>query len=291
VKNDEDKPLLFEAVDGGASVDLIKALVQAGANFKENTKSGGIIHECVEWERPQLLDFFITKGADVDAFGKKKNSPIHIAAKKNNPILVEKLLKAKAKHSPKNKAGETPLWKLLAQENHKIKEVLSLLVKAGADPNEQDEDGNTGLHRICASEGTLLDTVRARSLLEVGARTDVKNRSGKIPIEVLEEDFEGSAVPKERLRKLLTDGVTNESDAFRIFVKTMSGIMYSLDLPKGGETSIMALKQAIFEREVVPPEDNLLKLGSTLLDNDSATLNDYQITNEDAVLSILLAKR
>jgi len=66
--------------------------------------------------------------------------------------------------------------------------------------------------------------------------------------------------------------------------------MYAIGLPSTDAT-VLELKEAIYQREDVPPQDNMLKFQGKLLDNDSTKLSDYKIQNEDAVLSILVAKR
>jgi len=155
-----------------------------------------------------LLNLFIQKRVDVNTAGKKKkNTPLHIAAKKNKLDLVKVLLQAKANPLARNKGGKTPLGKLLRQKaTHQIKHVLSALVGAGANPNELDEDGNTPLHRIVSSDATLLDTVVVRSLLEVGADPTIRNPFDKTPLQVLAEDFEGEGNVKEVLKAYLQNG-------------------------------------------------------------------------------------
>jgi hypothetical protein len=73
--------------------------------------------------------------------------------------------------------GKTALY--LAVENNHVKTVAVLLLY-NADPNIQDNDGNTPLHRayIVGAEHTIRDL-----LLKCGADPTIKNNDGKIPSE------------------------------------------------------------------------------------------------------------
>jgi len=207
--------------------------------------------------------------------------------------MVTLLVKAGASPSALNKKGKTPMTYLLKQEHtHQIKAVLSILVGAGANVNEIDSDGNTHLHRICSSEGTLLTTVVVRSLLEVGADPKLKNKQNKSSLDLLNSSFEGSDSVKKIIEDYLLNGPPTKSEGFKLFVKTMSNTMYSIELPLGQDTTVLQLKEAIYQKEDVPPQvENNLKFGKILLENDNAKLSDLNIHHEDAVLSILVAKR
>jgi hypothetical protein len=182
--------------------------------------------------------------------------------------------------------------KLLMQENvHQIKEVLGLLVKGGADINELDNDGQGHLHRLCSTEGTMLTAVKARHLLQAGANPQQNDLNGQTPLQILEESFEGPDNVKTIIKEYLTKGVSQKSDEYVLYVKTMGGSMYPLNLPNAGKTTVLQVKEAIYQKEDVPIADNSLKFGKVLLENDNATLDELHIRNEDAILSILVAKR
>jgi len=117
----------------------------------------------------------------------------------------------------------------------------------------------------------------------------------KTPLDILESDFEGENQTKEIIKNYLLKGASwrqpGESP-FKLFVQTMGGRMYTVSLPTGAGASVLDLKHAIYQREDVPPELNVLRFKQKIsLDNDNAKLSDYHIQNEDAVLSILVAKK
>jgi len=60
---------------------------------------------------------------------------------------------------------------------------IERLIAAGADVHRADKDGDTALH--AASRNGHVDA--ARVLLEAGAKTDVRNKWGKRPIDVVRD--------------------------------------------------------------------------------------------------------
>jgi ankyrin repeat protein len=87
---------------------LVNLLVQKGADINEKFEKKGVVPECVEWENVELLKLFIQLGCDVNQTAKKKNTPLHMAAKKNKAELVDVLLKAGANPKALNSRGKTP---------------------------------------------------------------------------------------------------------------------------------------------------------------------------------------
>jgi len=176
----------------------------------------------------------------------------------------------------------------------KIKDVLDLLVGAGANINETDDNGETFLHRL-ARNCDLVDTIKVRSLLQAGLDPEIRNQDGKSALDILEEEFEGEKSVKEIIKAYLVNGPSwrePNTPPFRLFIQTMGGQTYPIALPSADST-VLDLKKAIYNREVnVAPEDNVLRFQKKIsLDNDHARLSDHKIQNEDAILSILVGKK
>jgi len=123
----------------------------------------------------------------------------------------------------------------------------------------------------------------------------LKNNDGKTPLDILDSDFEGEAQTKEIIKNYLLNGASWRypgEPPFKLFVQTMGGRMYTVGLPTGANSTVLDLKRAIYQKEDVPPELNVLRFKQKIsLDNDNAKLSDYHIQNEDAILSILVAKK
>ena len=87
----------------------------------------------------------LATGADPMAWSKRKDTPLHWAARSNeNPAVIEALLKAEADPMARNKRKETPLhW---AAEHNENPAVMEALFKAGADPMARSKRKDTPLH-------------------------------------------------------------------------------------------------------------------------------------------------
>jgi len=176
IKNDEEKPLLFEAIAASSPVDLVSLLVQKGADFNEKFEKKGVISECVEWENLDLLNFFIHLGADVNQTVKKKNTPLHVAALKGNTNLVSLLIKKGANKESINKNSSTPLH--LAVSSGSVSTV-STLIQQRANKEALNQDQWTPLHVVAYLSP---NSAIALALLQSGVNMDVLSTSGKTPL-------------------------------------------------------------------------------------------------------------
>jgi uncharacterized protein len=114
-------------------------------------------------------------GASVNAQEGTPNwTPLQCAAERGNVSVVDALLAAGAHLEGTDSRGRTAL--LWAADAGSAGVSIATLLAAGADVHHADREGDTALHR------TLHRHV-ARVLLEAGARTDVRNLSGRQPID------------------------------------------------------------------------------------------------------------
>jgi ankyrin repeat protein len=105
-------------------------------------------------------------------------TPLHRAAHYGHVAAIAALLAAGARMDGADSYGTTPLME--AAQNDRTAAIDALLA-AGVHVNRATPSGHTALHY--AGMWSRLDT--ARVLLEAGARTDVRNRDGKRPIDVV----------------------------------------------------------------------------------------------------------
>ena len=120
----------------------------------------------------QCTRLLLGAGVDVNVLGALGQTALH--THHDNATVVSFLLNQKATVDARTRTnGSTPLqWAVAADQEQVVRELLA----AGADVNYQNFAGNTALH--------LVVSVRvAKVLVERGAKTDVVNRDGNVPVE------------------------------------------------------------------------------------------------------------
>ena len=117
-------------------------------------------YSCADWKEPQLMaDFW------------KEATPATIA-----DCVQDMGFAMGFSVNDRNDRGATPLH--IAAMGSLNPDVITALLRAGADVNARDEDGGTPLH-AAASENSNPDVITA--LLEAGADGSTKNNDGKTP--------------------------------------------------------------------------------------------------------------
>jgi ankyrin repeat protein len=118
-------------------------------------------------------------GADPNAFeGSQGWGPLLRAAWNDHVAAIAALLAAGARVDGANSIGITALMSAAANDRAVA---IDALLAAGADVNRADSDGDTALHG--ASIKGNLHT--ARALVEAGARTELSNKFGRRPIDLV----------------------------------------------------------------------------------------------------------
>lgn len=121
---------LLKAIKGKHS-EVIKALLEAGADVNAITKSGkSALDVAVTWEEPSVLEVLLAHtGINVNAADSGGNTALMTAAKAGKLTALKMLLAAGADASIKNKRGQTALG--LARSCNRA-EAAELLAAAGA---------------------------------------------------------------------------------------------------------------------------------------------------------------
>ncbi|XP_065652433.1 ankyrin-2 isoform X6 [Hydra vulgaris] len=130
-KNQMDEDLLKAAKCG----DLLKVTgcIQDGANIHVTSPAGlNILHFAARENHPNIAEFAISHGINVEAVTKRLNTALHIASLGGHLDIVKILIKGGVKINPQAKDDITPLY-MAAQENHC--DIVSALLKNGADPH------------------------------------------------------------------------------------------------------------------------------------------------------------
>lgn len=157
-----DTPL--HAAAAGYRKEIAHALIKTGAVVTaENRRGAGPLHYAADggpvsprWNpqaQAEIIAFLIKHGAHPNAVDRSGVAPLHRAVRQRCPRAVDSLLCNGAAVQLKNRSGSTPLH--LAVQNTGRggtgssesktfqKEIIELLLKAGADPKDRDARGKT----------------------------------------------------------------------------------------------------------------------------------------------------
>lgn len=112
----------------------VARLLQSGVNPNILTRWGmPLLNHAVYYGYTLIVDLLLSKGADAN--GNEKAIPLHTAVIANQPEIVHLLLKAQADVNKQNKQGQTALM-VAVEYNHP--EIIKLLLQAGANRELQN---------------------------------------------------------------------------------------------------------------------------------------------------------
>lgn len=166
---------LWEASRDG-DLRRIRRLLDEGVSPDDRTGSVGSytpLMAAIEQHRQEAALLLLERGADPVAVSPDGYSPIYLAVEADDTVLAEELIRR----------GASPTWRrpmpdwapihVAAGEGNA--EMISLLVRAGAEPNEPDDEGETPL--LIALRSGYPDA--ARKLLDLGADPAARNGAGQ----------------------------------------------------------------------------------------------------------------
>lgn len=179
----------FDKLFGGAAGTIMKAarngnldkvkellrnepeLVNAGGGKNKETP----LFKAVESGNPALVEFLLSKGADVNARDKAGDTPLHKASMLGQQAIVKLLLDSRADVNSTGQFSWRPLHCASVECNTSL---MGLLIDRGADVNAKNESGFTPLHLV-----VLKDVSAVQLLLSKGADVNVKgDKTGQTPL-------------------------------------------------------------------------------------------------------------
>ena len=163
----------------GASVENNKGETPLHILSQSDIKDEGIILNFA-------LLLLTNHGAEVNKQDKDKDTPLHLAIRRNRSRLAGILLKHGANANVVNNEGMTPLQilsKCYFKDEGIILNLALSLLKLGVDVNRLDKDNETPLHLAIRRDRFTL----AGILLEHGADANVEDNNGQTPFQILSQ--------------------------------------------------------------------------------------------------------
>ncbi|PAA57035.1 hypothetical protein BOX15_Mlig022548g1, partial [Macrostomum lignano] len=123
----------------------------------------------------ELVNYFLSKGADVHLPNKELKSPMYIAAYFGHLEIVQALLRSEADVDQPDTHKKTPLY---VATYHGRTDIVDLLLRHGSDVNAADRNGKTPLY-IAVLHGHL---AIADKLIKHGAQVNRCDKDGLAPL-------------------------------------------------------------------------------------------------------------
>ncbi|RYP03773.1 hypothetical protein DL765_010396 [Monosporascus sp. GIB2] len=177
------------------------------------------LHAAAALGRIAQLDILLArKDVDIDAVDSKKNTPLHLATKRDNEACVERLLKAGAKTEIADAKGHLPRYYAKSEgvqdlfDNPPKVEGRGGLRKRKATvpeysegPSEVVKDGKKGMARIASCVAAVSSGATASSGTTVSSGAESRRYSATETYEATEVDMAAPAVPPKGLQKDLCE--------------------------------------------------------------------------------------
>ena len=199
--------------------NMVKRLLAAGAdaNIRAMSSAGTYagytpMHFAAKANDPDIMDLLFERGASPKSQAKDGWAPLHVACFHPCPEAVKWLVGKKVDLNPRNENGITPIVSLAG---HAKMDALRCLLRAGASTEMRDQSGETlmhqalhvGMHKLFENSYTLPPTqIDAACCLALwGLDPDALNRDGVKSTRYIVEDF-GSDVFHKVLKLLHMNG-------------------------------------------------------------------------------------
>ena len=190
IRNTNIETPLYVAAEKGfdAGIDLLVAIPRVAREVNSHANySNGFTPLMVAAHKdfPAIIEKLAAVGADMNQTDNRNRNSLYIAAETGNVAAAKKLVRlgADAGKGQLPRGNHTPLLHNIARAQ--FRDMLAVLVGAGADINAADNSGNTALHRAC--DNTHTDKIQA--LLDFGANPNLVNDYGQRPLDELIDNY------------------------------------------------------------------------------------------------------
>jgi serine/threonine-protein phosphatase 6 regulatory ankyrin repeat subunit B len=188
----------------GENLEIVEMLVNAGASIDiKNAQEFTPLHFAVLSDRNNIVRFFITQNPEsINTAGFYGRTALHFASDWGNLEMVKMLVEAGAKIDIQDNEGNTPLHKVIIQDNTNF-EVVQMLVKAGAPIDIQNNNGSTPLYVAAGKDdnNSIIEFLIAQP--QINPETlNAKNRDGATALHI--------AKNLEMVKMLVEAGATSD---------------------------------------------------------------------------------
>jgi len=172
--------LLHLAASWPGNEEMLEYLLSKGADVNAyDDRAGTPLHIVTKWcPDVEALKILVDHGADVNTKNKWEEIPLHHAAKQTDVEILAYLISQGADVHAKNKQGETPLHCAVEESST---EIVAFLVSQGADISAKTSSGDTLLH-LATRNHTENGLEMVKYFVAQGCDVNARNNYGDTPL-------------------------------------------------------------------------------------------------------------
>ncbi len=210
LNDDENTPLSLAVYYGNLKTVGLLLSNEADGSI-QNNEGNSPLHLATRKSHLEKVQKLLQHGSEVNLANKAGNTALHLAVRRSDNIqFVKYLIDRGANLSVADSSGKTALH-IASIPNAK------LLLKRGANVNLQDGDGDTVLHKVLkfilqllrnsqmiigdVDEFISAQKDQVKSYMEAGADPDIKNKTGKSPMDLASESGDKEIIDLLKTKK------------------------------------------------------------------------------------------
>src|SRR5699024_8125815 len=140
--NSDGRTALHTAISGNGNLEMVKLLVEKGADVTVKDKEGlTLVDHALSKRKMDIVMYLVEKNVDCSDLKTKGWTLLHYAAKEGTKQLVELLVHKGVRINAKNYDGQTPLH-VAVKENTDL-EMVKYFIAKGADVQVRDNSGSS----------------------------------------------------------------------------------------------------------------------------------------------------